>query len=350
MSNKRYRVAQWATGHSGMRALRGVIQHPLYDLVGVYVYSDEKVGRDAGELCGVAPTGVMATRNIEDIIAARPDCVLYMPKSEGSKVEEICRLLESGANVVTIVTDSHAYRHPDSLDPEVRKQLENACRRGQTSLYATGPSPGFITENFPLAVLALMRRLDCLTINEYADMTTRNSPELLAQMFGHDPAHMDLSQVAAQLEDHFGTSLRQISEAIGLPIDDFTAVGSVAVAKNDTQVAVTTIKAGTVAAWHFEVVGLRNGKPLMKFCPTWYVSPDLDPPLHVRDSGWKVVFEGDPPFEIDIHYAQGEDYGPVQPGYNAYIVVNAIPNVCAAPPGIRTTVELPPIIPTFGYS
>ncbi len=85
----------------------------------------------------------------------------------------------------------------------------------------------------------------------------------------------------------------------------------------------------------------------MKFCPTWYVSADLDPPLKVRDSGWKVVFEGDPPFEIDIHYAQGEDYDTVQPGYTAYILVNAIPNVCAAPPGIRTTVDLPPIIPKF---
>ncbi len=222
-----------------MRALRGVIEHPLYDLVGVYVYSDAKVGRDAGDLCGLAPTGVMATRNIDDIIAARPDCVLYMPMSEGSKVEEICRLLESGANVVTIVTDSNAYRHPDSLNPAVRKQIEDACQRGQTSLYATGPSPGFITENFPLAVLALMRRLDCMTVNEYADMTARNSPEMLAQMFGHDPVRMDLSQVAAQLEEHFSPSFRQISEAIGLPIDEFTAVGSVAVAKNDVQVAVT---------------------------------------------------------------------------------------------------------------
>jgi hypothetical protein len=348
MNNKRYRVAQWATGHSGVRALRGVIEHPLYDLVGVYVYSDAKVGRDAGELCGAAPTGVIATRNIEDIIAARPDCVLYMPMSEGSNVEEICRLLESGANVVTIVTDSNAYRHPDSLNPAVRKQIENACQRGQTSLYATGPSPGFISENFPLAVLALMRRLDCMTVNEYADMTARNSPEMLAQMFGHDPARMDLSQVAAQLEEHFSPSFRQISEAIGLPIDEFTAIGSVAVATKDVQLAVTSIKAGTVAAWHFEIAGLRNGKPLMKFCPTWYVSADLDPSLNVRDSGWKVVFEGDPPFEIDIHYAQGEDYDTVQPSYTAYILVNAIPNVCAAPPGIRTTVDLPPIIPKFG--
>lgn len=342
--NRRYRVAQWGTGHTGMRALRGIIEHPQYDLVGAYVYSASKAGRDAGEICGTQRTGVVATRNIEDIIAARPDCVIYMPMTDGAKVEEICRLLESGANIVTTVTNFH---HRGSIDPAVWQQVESACQRGRTSLYATGPSPGFITEIFPLAVLALMRRLDCMTINEFADMRTRNSPELIAQMFGHDPAKMDLSEIAARLGRDFSQSFRQIAEAISLPIDEVTAVGSVAVAKNTEKMPVATIKAGTVGAWHFEVTGLRNGKPLMKFCPTWYVCPELDPPLKVRDSGWNVVFEGDPPFEIDIHYER-ENYGAVQPGYNAYICVNAVANICAAPPGIRTTVDLPPIIPKFG--
>jgi 4-hydroxy-tetrahydrodipicolinate reductase len=350
MSARRYRVAQWATGHSGVKALRGVIEHPLYDLVGVYVYSDEKAGRDAGDIAGVAPTGVIATRSIEDIIAARPDCVLYMPLSDGSKIEEIAQLLESGANVITIVTDDYAYRHPASLDPADRKLLEEACERGQSSLYATGPSPGFITEQLPLAFLAMMRRLDSLTIYEFADMRTRNSPEMIDMMFGGDPAAMDLQATANTLRDDFGKPFLQLAEAVGLSIDDFTAAGSVAVATHDEQVAVTTIKAGTVAAWHFEITGRRAGKPLMTFHPIWYVSPDLDPPLPVRDSGWKVVIEGDPPFEVDIHFAQGDAYGPVQPGYNAYILVNAIPNIVEATPGIRTTVELPPIIPTFAVA
>jgi 4-hydroxy-tetrahydrodipicolinate reductase len=327
-----------------MRSLRGIVEHPRYDLAGVYVYSEQKAGRDAGELCGTRPTGVRATRQIQDIIAARPDCVIYMPMTDGARVEELCGLLESGINIVTTVTDFH---HRDSVEPELWERVEHACQRGRASLYATGPSPGFITEIFPLAVLGLMRRLDCLTINEFADMRTRNSPELLAQMFGHEPAQMDLSHIAARLGRDFRQSFRQIADAIALPLDDVTAVGSVAVARRTEVLPVATIQAGTVAAWHFEITGLRLGKPLMRFCPTWYVCPELDPPLKVRDSGWNVVFEGDPPFEIDIHYER-QNYGAVQPGYNAYICVNAVANVCAAAPGIRTTVELPPIIPTFG--
>ena len=347
MSNKRYRVAIWGTGHTGMWALRDVIDHPHYDLVAVRVYTDAKADKDAGELCGRKSTGVIATQYIEEILAARPDCVLYMPHGENTSIDDLEQLLESGANVITLVTDNNAYRHPPSFEPDVRKKLEDACAHGQSSLYATGPSPGFITEQFPLTVLAMMRGLDCMTINEYADMSQRNSPEMLAMMFGRDPSEMDLSQVAANLENHFGKSFLQIADAVGLPIEGFVSSGSVAVAKNDVQLPVATIKAGTVGAWYFEVAGLHNGKPLMRFKPTWFVTEDLDPPLQLRDTGWKVVFEGDPPFEIDIHFERTEKYWELQPGYNANILVNAIPNVCEAAPGLRTTVELPPIVPKF---
>ena len=68
-----YRVAQWATGRIGASSLRELIHSPQFDLVGVYVHSDAKVGKDAGELCGLPPTGVKATRNIDEIIHQKPD-------------------------------------------------------------------------------------------------------------------------------------------------------------------------------------------------------------------------------------------------------------------------------------
>ena len=74
-----YRVVQWATGNVGSRSFRHVIEHPDLDLVGVLVHGQDKVNKDAGELAGVAPTGVMATNSIEDVLALKPDCVIYMP-------------------------------------------------------------------------------------------------------------------------------------------------------------------------------------------------------------------------------------------------------------------------------
>ena len=91
------RVVQWATGNIGTYALRGVIEHPGYELVGLYVHSDAKAGRDAGSLCGLAPVGLAATRDIDEIVRLGADCILYMPAA--CDFDEVCRLLASGANV-----------------------------------------------------------------------------------------------------------------------------------------------------------------------------------------------------------------------------------------------------------
>jgi hypothetical protein len=116
-----YRVVQWATGNIGTRSLQGVIEHPDLELVGVYVYSGAKVGRDAGGLCGLPPTRVVATGDIDEVVALQPDCVLYMPQR--CNFDEVCRLLESGANIVTTRGEFH---HPSSLDADVRERVEDA--------------------------------------------------------------------------------------------------------------------------------------------------------------------------------------------------------------------------------
>src|SRR6185312_6246312 len=113
-----YRVVQWATGNIGLRSLRAVIEHPDLELVGLYVYSEAKAGMDAGELCGLSPVGVAATRDVDAILALRPDCVLYM--GDRVDVDTICRLLESGANVVSTRSEFH---RPASLDPGTRTRL-----------------------------------------------------------------------------------------------------------------------------------------------------------------------------------------------------------------------------------
>lgn len=154
-----YKVVQWATGNIGTRSLKSVIEHPNMQLVGLYVHSQEKAGRDAGELCGLAPVGVKATNSIDNVIALHPDCVLYM--QQGANIDDLCRLLASGVNVVTTRVEFH---DPITRDPGIRQRLEEACNKGGASLHSTGSSPGFITEALPIVLLSLQRRLDGLTI------------------------------------------------------------------------------------------------------------------------------------------------------------------------------------------
>jgi 4-hydroxy-tetrahydrodipicolinate reductase len=342
MQQKRYRVAQWGTGHTGMRSLRTVIEHPRYELVGLYVYSESKVGRDAGEICGTKPTGVIATRDIEDIIACEPDCVIYMPLLDHTSTGDLCRLLEAGINVVTTCTEFH---HPPTLETVRRLRIEAACARGKASLYETGPGPGFIEENLPLAALLLLRRLDHLQIEQFADLSGRNSPTLIRKFFGVDRT-TDMSEVAARSIPTDGAALRQLGDAIGLPLDDITTCARPAVARKTVKIGVATIEAGTVGGWQMDVIGIRGGKELMKYTRTMYVAKDLDPAWELRDTGWHVVIDGDAPLEIDIRFAR-ENYDPISPGYNAHIAVNAVAAVCEAAPGIRVTADLR-LFPIFG--
>jgi hypothetical protein len=346
VSGGRYRVVQWATGNIGLRSLQAVIEHPDLDLVGLYVYSEAKAGQDAGELCGLAPTGVVATRDVEEIVALQPDCVLYM--GDRADVDVLCRLLESGANVVSTRSEFH---HPDSLEPDLRERIETACAKGNSSLYSTGSSPGFITEALPLVLLSLQRRLDRLTIEEFADMSSRNSPEMIFDLmgYGRDPSHFDPRGVEQHGGASFAGSLRLVAEALSLPLDDVVASGSVAVARQATEVAAGRIEAGTIAAQRLDVTGIHQGRPLLTFSANWYLTTDVDPAWDLRQTGWHVLVEGDTPLDLDIRFpVPDEEWAATSPGLTAHRPVNAVPNVCAAEPGIRTTVDLPQIIPTFG--
>jgi 4-hydroxy-tetrahydrodipicolinate reductase len=341
----KYRVIQWATGNVGSKALRGVIEHPHMELVGLWVNSPEKVGKDAGELCGLGPVGVKATNSAADLIALDADCVLYMPHV--SQWDEICALLASGKNVVTTKGDFH---YPPMLDSAKREQVEEACRKGQTSVYSTGSSPGFITEAFVLPLLSLARRHELVTIDEYADTSSRNSPEMLFQVMGFGEPMGPFDQRRAEhLKGEFGKSLSQIGEAIGLPIDEIEAFGETSAARNTTQIAAGTIQAGTVGAMRTTITCKHKGKPVLRFRANWYVTTDIDADWSLRDSGWRVETEGDTPVLVDITFpVSAEDYAAYTPGLTAHRPINAIPAVCAAAPGIRTTVDLPQIIPLFG--
>ena len=345
MSGDRYRVVQWATGNIGSHSLRAVIQHPDLDLVGLYVYSEDKEGRDAGDLCGTAPTGVRATRDSAEILALQPDCVLYM--ADRVDVDVLCELLGAGINVVSTRSEFH---NPARLERETRQRIEKACAQGGASLHSTGSSPGFITEAMPLVLTSLQRRLDHLLIEEFADMSSRNSPEMIFDLmgFGRDPAGFDPRGVEAHGGASFAGSLEVVAEALSLPLDSVAATGQVATARQDVDIAAGHVEAGTIAAQRMQVSGLRNGRPLLTFSANWYLTPDVEPAWDLRETGWHLLVEGDTPLDIDVRFpVPPDEWAATSPGLTAHRPVNAIPYVCRAEPGIRTIVDLPQIIASF---
>jgi hypothetical protein len=345
MSQQRYRVVQWATGNIGTRALRHVIEHPDMILAGVYVHSPAKAGRDAGDLCGLGATGVAATSDVDEILALRADCVLYMPAA--CDFDEVRRILASGANVVTTRGEFH---RPDSIDPAVREKIEAACGLGGTSIHSTGSSPGFITEALPLVLTSIQRRLDALTISEFADLSRRDSPDLLLRVmgFGKPVARFDERRLSYGAVA-FGPSLRLLADALSMPLDSVTSGGEVAAARRDVRIAAGTLEAGTVAAQRMTVSGIRGGRTVLSFHANWYCTTEVDPAWDLRATGWHVAVDGDAPLDIDIRFPVPLDrMAATSPGYTANRAVNAVPFVCAAPPGIRTTLDLPQIVARLG--
>jgi 4-hydroxy-tetrahydrodipicolinate reductase len=236
------------------------------------------------------------------------------------------------------------------MDAAVRQRIEDACARGNSSIHSTGSSPGFISEAIPLVLSSIQRRLDGLLIEEFADLSKRNSPELLFDLMGYGRAPDQFDQGRwSHGAQSFGPSLRLVADAVGLPLDAVVASGEVAVARQTTTIAAGTIEAGTVAAQRMRVDGIRNGEPFVSFSASWYCTDDLDPAWDLRQTGWRLTVRGDAPLDIEMRFAFPlEEMAERTPSYTANRAVNAVPVVCAATPGIRTTVELPQIIGVLG--
>jgi 4-hydroxy-tetrahydrodipicolinate reductase len=339
------RIVQWATGQIGRHALRKVIEHPGFELVGVHVFSEN---RDAGELCGLPDTGVKATRRIEDVIALKPDCVLYM--QEGVDYDDVCRLLAAGINIVTTRGEFH---YAEGLPPEIRARVEAACSAGNSSIHATGASPGFITEAVPMVLASIQRRIDHIEIEEFVNMVDGCSPFMLFETMGYGkpPATFDERRLGMVLNG-FRQSLELLGAALGKPIETIEASAETACATRPIAVPGEgggTIEPGTLAAERVTLVAMHQGKPFVTLRANWYCGKDIDADWPLRDVGWRVRIDGDCPLDVTIHFPIPKDrMFETLPGSIAHRPVNAVPYVCAAPPGIVSTMDLPQIVPNVG--
>jgi hypothetical protein len=341
-----YRVVQWATGRIGVSALRELIRSPQFELVGVYVHSDAKVGKDAGELAGLPPVGVKATRDIAEIIAQKPDCVVAV--QDGANVDDVCRFLEAGINIATSRVD---YLEPERMDPEVRGRVEAACRKGGSSIHATGSSPGFSSEGLPLAAISMSRRMDCMTIDEFADIPLSCPDVQVVEGMGFGrPVTGAFDPALLHHHAHgFEQSVNAVAKALGIKLDSIDVFGEMAGAKQRFLLpGGTPIEQGTLAAQRITIAGMRGGKPVIRFRVNWYTTTDIDQDWKLRDNGWRLVVEGDTPVEIDVRFPMAvtdPQFSPAMAGITAYSVVNTVPFIVEAEPGIRTTAELPAIVP-----
>lgn len=337
-----YRVLQWGTGAVGVEAIRGVLDHPGLELVGVKVYSDEKVGLDAGEIVGRPPVGVAADKPVD---LEGVDCVLYAPRHPS--VDEAAAILASGAN---LVTTAFAF-HPARMEPSQRDRLLEACRTGGTSLHGTGLNPGNLGVIIPLALSGMSRTIEHVRVQERADWSVYDSVEItFDQMrFGAPPAEVDSQTPGLKFTSElFQQQVWLLADALGLDIDEVTTDLELVAATADRDVCGRTLGIGTVAGQRWQWRGRRRGETVVEVETLWTVGEPAPAHWPTPQHGWTVTIEGTPSmqahlmtlasFRRDVPLAEHVRSASVATAMQA---VNAIPAVCRAAPGFVTMADLP---------
>jgi len=328
----------------GRAAIEGVVAHPDLELVGAFVYSPDKAGRDVGEICGIDPVGVTATDDRDAILATEADCVVYSPMLADQA--DVVALLASGKNLVTPVGWVYPFASHDVVE------VEAACRAGGVSLHGSGINPGGITEQIPLLLSAFCRDIRHVRAEEFSDIRTYDTAFVVrdVMLFGHTPEAASTSPMLGLLGDGFCQSIDMVATGLGVRLDPEKAtVHEMAVTTVDLDTPVGTIEAGTVAAQRFTWQGLVKGKVFMTVRVNWLMGDQhLDPAWTFGPEGerFEVEIRGDPPVKVSFHglhpasIAEGlqRNRGIVA---TAMHCVNAIPYVCGAAPGIRTYLDLP---------
>lgn len=333
------RVVQWGSGTIGRSLLRGLLDRPEFDLAGVRVYDPAKRGMDAGALVGRAPVGIRATDDPEEILALEADCVVYAPlpgsHGGGDDLKTVCRLLSGGKNVVSLTGFVYPYIH----GPAYVEALEKACATGGTSVHGTGISPGFTGEKLPLVMSGLTRRVDHLYVRDCFDLSGHPSRKVVHELTGFGKSEDDytalLPWLRSMIRDLYTESMHLLAAGLRVELDDIDLDHEHLRAGEDFAIASGPIPRGTVAADRWTLTGRVRGVPLITIeiarkadarrIDAWY------------EPGYALRIQGSPSMTLTA----GDDW--ITNGVTAAAghALNSIAAVCAAPPGIRTVLELP---------
>ena len=344
------RVALIGTGNCGRLALRQLVNDPRFELTGVWVSSDAKIGTDAGELAGLdVTTGVAAVNDLAAIVAAKPDCVVYCAMGDTRLPEamaDIRQLLSAGINVVGSAPG--VLQFPWQVIPDKYIQrVEDAAREGNSTVFMTGVDPGFATDLLPFALAGTCQSIQQVRTMEIADYATYDGATVMFDVMGFGNALGDFPILfqPGVLSIAWGTAIRQLAAGLGVEVDEIRDSVEQEPAPEDFDVAVGTIKKGTVAALRFQIEGLVGGEPVIVVEHITRLRGDLRPDWAqpAQEGGsYRVEITGEPSYVMDVApTSRNGDHNYAAILAAAGRIVNAVPDVLAADPGIRTTLDMP---------
>jgi hypothetical protein len=331
------RVIQWATGAMGRTSLRRIIDHPDLALVGVYVYSADKAGRDAGDLAKRPATGVIATDDIDAILALEADVVLHMPRITlpyDAMNADVARLLASGKNVISTA----GFHDPTAHDATYHAPLAAACAAGNSTLAGLGVNPGVIVERLALAATGMSAELSRIDVRETVDASSMTAPEFVFGLmgFGADPAVSDITRgpLAELYSALFSEVLHLAARGLADPIVRIAPAHEVTTAPHDIALPAGPIPAGRVAATRWRWTAHLESGVTLSLSILW----TADPALHPEDGRghWTIDVTGRPNVRMTLSIDEGDPAAPPARALTdatVAVAIAGIPAVVAAPAG-----------------
>ncbi|MBO0865059.1 MAG: dihydrodipicolinate reductase [Mycobacterium sp.] len=360
-----YQVGVWGPGSMGLIALRGVIDHPQLRLVDLVVHSDAKAGRDAGQLCGIAPVGVAATTDPAAMLAGDADVVIYAAAANlrpAEAIADMASILRAGKNVVSCSVVPLVF--PDAVDAAFTDPLREAALAGEVSFFTTGIDSGFANDILPLVLSGVSRVIESLRVTEMFNYATYPDKDAVYELlgFGKPPEFSAFAATPGVFTFGWGPVLHQLASGLGVQIDHIDENVERVASEESFDTPTGHIAAGTIAAMRSTLTGYVDGRATFVvdhvtrmhdgIAPDWPQPHISIPP---RDVGYgaasgrgvyRVEIDGSPSMRCELELADDHDHDLGARMAGASRMVNAVPAVCEAPPGLLSALDLPLITGT----
>ncbi|UDY37451.1 NAD(P)H-dependent amine dehydrogenase family protein [Dermatobacter hominis] len=345
------RVAVWTTGNVVRQAVRAIDARADLELVGAYAWSPDKAGVDVGRLCGLdRDLGVPATGDVDELLGRRPDVIVHSPLHVD--VAELARLLRAGVDVVTtaeLVTGTN-------LGPDALAELRAAAVEGGATLFGSGMNPGY-AQLLAAVSAGISAGVEHVGVSESVDVSQFvGDANFEAMGWGRprdDAGHAEDVEAGSAV---FAEAVELLGRLLGVQLEDIRCEVTFAHATEDVHLPSMVIErdhvAGMDVVWTGHVVdGAGGDREVVAVRQRWLASTRIDPPWTV-EHGYLVEVTGDPnlrlrleiwPTEADLADLTVATMHSIGMRITALPVVNAIPAVHAAAPGIVTYADLPVI-------
>jgi 4-hydroxy-tetrahydrodipicolinate reductase len=349
--DKPLRVVVWSTGTIGRHAIAGVDAHPDLELVGVWTSTPDKQGRDAGELAGLGrELGVKATTDRDELIALAPDCIVHGAMTDDrvfESIEDLTGFIRDGVNVVS--SGPVILVHPKgTLPDQMIEGIDEAGRQGNASLHVNGIDPGFANDVLPLVLTSLSQRIDHVKVSEIADYSTYYQPVVMKDLFGFGQPLETRPMLwePGILSTAWGPVVRLIAEGLGLELDEpLQEYVDRRPAPRSVETVSVDVAEGTMGSVMFRVVGTVDGVPRVTLEHVTRTDAEAEPewprPLE-GDGCYRVEVTGEPEMKLEFsHHGENGDHNVSGMIVTAQRLINAVPAVVAARPGLLTPLDLP---------